>query len=336
MEVPEVMPVVLELKKLPFQLSPTMIVNTLATALDYLSATLTSDGSAVGADEIFEFFVYSLAAAKLRCLHGLTLMVEKFVHSSLRETKASYLMTQFSSGFDFIDNRMLPVQPYLLFPFHTVPPRLTTVLRPLPSNKIDLTGFAVFAFPSWSQHRHDFVPALLRYTGDESDAAECRQFQAEGLPDDVMRLAAVETAPTPHGTFFAVTPDLIASAWMIKVDGGRFEESIDEVDAMSVLLLMAPERIERPSTAMIPRLYEAVAGIWRLAATRPLEGVMHLIAEIQHGLALRGKIEGPVTGVMDRRTLVALQKLFCGNGGRFVFTIAMVEYIRKVTARLRK
>jgi hypothetical protein len=345
LEVPEVLPVVLELKKLPFQISPTLIVNTLATALEYLSATLTSDGSAVGADEIFQFFVYSLAAAKLRCLHGLTIVIEKFVHHSLRQTKANYLITQFVSGFEFIDNRMLPVQPYLLFPFVTLPPRLRGILTPLDNPSIVITGFAVFAFPCWSAERTDLFPALLRYTGEETDLAVCQQFETENpgaltqlLPDDIMRSNAVETSPTPHGTFFAVTPELIEKAWMIKVDGGNFEESISAVDSMSVLMLMAPTRIDAPSTAMMTRLFDALREYWRLRGNNGIEGVQSLVAEIQHGLVLMGKTDesGSVTGMMDRKTLISLQRVFCGNGGTFRFTMEIVEYIRKQVLLSRK
>jgi hypothetical protein len=347
LEVPAVLLVVLELKRLPLQISPTLIVNTLATALDYLSKTLTSDGSAVGADEIFQFFVYSLAAAKLRCLHGLTIMVEKFVHHSLRETRANYLMTQLVSGFEFIDNRMLPVQPYLLFPFQVLPQHLAGALHAVPDGKVVLAGFAVFAFPCWSAQRTEFFPALLRYTGEDMDVAVCYQFQTENpaallVTDDMMRSGSVETAPAPQGTFFSATPKLIGDAWMIKVDGGDFDAEMSAVDAMSVLMLMGAGKIENPSTSMIPGVYQAVREAWRLRAVNPLEGVRLLIAEMQHGLALMGKIDGngAVTGILDRRTLLSLQNLFYGNGGKFRFTIDMVDYIKKqvffLTSRQRK
>jgi hypothetical protein len=245
-------------------------------------------------------------------------------------------MTQLVSGFDFIDNRMLPVQPYLLFPFQQLPERLRGVLRPLEQPPVILTGFAVFAFPSWSAQRADLFPALLRYTGEEEDVAVCHQFAADDpsalallIPDDPMN--AVETSPTPHGTFFAVTPELIESGWMVKVDGGDFEESLDAVNTLSVLLLMAPRRIGEPCTGMIPKIFEAVRQRWRLRQADPVEAVRLLIAEVQLGLAIIQAAQSAVelSGIMDRKTLLGLKELFYRDGGRFAFTLEMTDYIHK-------
>jgi hypothetical protein len=189
---------------------------------------------------------------------------------------------------------------------------------------------------------------LLRYTGEETDVAVCYQFQTDDpaglallIPEDISRSNAIETSPTPHGTFFAVTEELINSAWMVKVMSGNFEESIEEVDTLSVLLLMAPTRIELPTTAMIGKVFDTVKNRWRLRSAEPVEAVRLLIAEIQWGLAIIGRFDGTgrMTGVMDRRTLVALKELFYKDGGRFTFTVEMTDYIHKqvvMSERTRK
>jgi hypothetical protein len=67
-EIPVLSHIVLELKKLAFQISPSLVIFTLSTALEYLLNALSADGNAIGADEIFQFFVFVLSLAKLRFL----------------------------------------------------------------------------------------------------------------------------------------------------------------------------------------------------------------------------------------------------------------------------
>jgi hypothetical protein len=329
--IPSVTHVVLELKKLPLQMSPSLMIDTLANALQYLSNTLTSDGSPVGADEIFQFFVYSLAAATLRCLPGIVTFLERFIHGSLRETKAQYLMTQLQTGFDFIDNRMMPVEPFLLFPFCRLPERLKGVVVSTENDPIIITGFAVFAFPTWSSYRTTLFPAMLRYTGEEADVATCYQFvteEAGTLLTDAMQ--TIDTAPTPYGTFFQPSAELIAGEWMIKVDGGDFEQAGDLVAAMSAVVVMGDVRIPNPSTAALELEFAALNPKWKLKCQHPVDGIKRLVAEIQHGLLMMDKAAAAIVinGVFDRPTLLALKSLFSRKDD-FIFTPEIAERIRR-------
>jgi hypothetical protein len=57
-------------------------------------------------------------------------------------------MTQLDSAFEFIENRMILVDPFLVFPFATVPERFNGKLVRIDKESVVLSGFAVWVFPT--------------------------------------------------------------------------------------------------------------------------------------------------------------------------------------------
>ena len=165
MEIPELKHVVLELRKIPLQTSPSAMLYVLSNALQWLTSILTVDGEYIGADEIFQFFVFVLAMAKLNCLDGLISFIDTFVDDALRETKFEYYIQQLRSGKEFINDRLLPEQPYILFPFASVPERLNNVLKIVENETITLKGFEIYAFPTWNINIDNIFPSFIMYTG---------------------------------------------------------------------------------------------------------------------------------------------------------------------------
>lgn len=127
-ELPELRHVVLELRKIEYKFSPSSMLFCLSNALQWLTAALTVDGRQIGADESFQFFAFCLSNSKLSCLPAIVSFIDKFVDDALHETKYEYYIEHLRSGFQFIDNRLLPVQPFLIFPFAHPPPHLKGIL----------------------------------------------------------------------------------------------------------------------------------------------------------------------------------------------------------------
>ncbi|KAK8884654.1 hypothetical protein M9Y10_043772 [Tritrichomonas musculus] len=134
MELPELRHVVLELRKIEIQHSPSLMLFCLSNALQWLTAALTVDGRQIGADESFQFFAFCLSHAKISCLPSIVAYIDKFVDDALHETKYEYYIEHLRSGFGFIDNRLLPVQPFLVFPFAKPPPHLRGILKRVESS----------------------------------------------------------------------------------------------------------------------------------------------------------------------------------------------------------
>jgi hypothetical protein len=86
-EIAELHHIVLELRKLPLQLSPSSVLCVAANAIQMLTAALRlCAGRSVGGDEIFQFFVFCLSLAKVWCLPALVSFVDTFVDEAIRET----------------------------------------------------------------------------------------------------------------------------------------------------------------------------------------------------------------------------------------------------------
>jgi hypothetical protein len=336
MVVPGLIHVVLELRKLPLQLSPSLMLDTLSTALHYLAAAVTCDGSAIGADESFQFFVYCLAVARIKFLPAICSFITKFCDDALKETRAQYFLTQLQGGVEFINNRMMPVQPFLLFPFKSPPRRVADLIEPADTPHVLLTGFALYAFPTWSRHVTDLFPAMLRYTGDEQDVAVCYQYRMT-KSDGMSSLLAdgLDPVPAQPGTFFQVSLELIQSGWMMKVDNGDFEGSSHDIAALSAMILMNEIKIKDASTGMINSIYQGLIGPWRLKPEKPQDGIRKLVAEMQIRLVelkfLRD--HAPIHGILDFETLGALQKCLYGDKPTFVFTPRALEFLRSAVRK---
>jgi hypothetical protein len=333
-EIPALLHVVLELKKLAFQMSPSLIVFTLSTALEYLMNALSADGNAIGADEIFAFFVYVLSWAKLRFLPSLYAFVDRFVDDALRETRAQYLLAQLQGGLEFIENRVLPVQPFVLFPFRNLPSHLSGSLTISANEPIVLQGFAVFAFPSWSAEAADLFPAMLRYTGDESDIAICYQFVMNDMDSyaALVRDYPFEPVPAADGTFLNLPVDYAQTARMIKIVGGDFEAHVSDVQVLSVLMLMSDVRIDNPATDVIEGIWEAIRPVWRFHTNDTGMKVKHMVGQMQRALVKKGALPVDLeeTGIMDRATLLAAQKFVYGDSKCFILMPKVYEYLRRI------
>jgi hypothetical protein len=72
--------------------------------------------------------MFCLSQAKHWCLPALVASVNTFVDDALRETQFDYYIEQLRSRMEFIDARMLPVQPYLVLPFPSAPERLASYI----------------------------------------------------------------------------------------------------------------------------------------------------------------------------------------------------------------
>ncbi|KAK8866800.1 hypothetical protein M9Y10_009768 [Tritrichomonas musculus] len=109
--------VVLELRKLPLQPSISLKCLILMRTMNFLNSALCTEGKFVGADESFQFFVAGLADARLYHLPKILDQMKMFIVSDLTVGKISFLISQLECAIDFIETRILPVSPYILFPF---------------------------------------------------------------------------------------------------------------------------------------------------------------------------------------------------------------------------
>jgi hypothetical protein len=315
--------VVLELRRMAFQVSPSAVLCVLSNAWYWLTNALTADGHVVGANEIFQFFVFALCRSDIRYLPALVSFVDRFVDRGLKDTRFGYLLTQLTSALDFIRQRVLPINPFLVLPFKTVSQRLRGKMTWVGS--VVMRSLAVFAFPSFTPDIDRLFPAMLRLAGVEDNVAVCHQFQMAStvglFPDDIPEL---DTCPTVHETFFLLSATLITRYNMILVDSGDFERNADGVQFMSALMKPGAP-VTKPRLAELDKLCEAVR--WRFHFIGPYHAinVRAAIAEVQRALAIAGK-KIALDGVMSSETAAAIAE-FCGVAPDVTFTPEMFDQI---------
>ncbi|KAH0793072.1 hypothetical protein GPJ56_002967 [Histomonas meleagridis] len=320
MEIPELKHIILELRKMQVQPTPSAMLYILSNALQWLNSALTSDGNLIGADETFQFFVYCLALSKLWCLPGIVSFIDHFVDDALRETKFEYYIEQLRSGLEFIDNRLLPVQPFIVFPFITLNNRLREIIQPIDNGKLTLKGFALYAFPSWNSCSEELFPAMIRYEGS-NEVVKCYKYHVK----DVAKLVPnskfkFETIPTLQGSFLQLTDKILDEQCMIKIESGDYEKEIGRINTISCLLLFNPTLIQRPSLDMINKLYFKNRKFWNMKSDDPLTGVQSLIIEVQKALVKCGFNDLEVNGILNRKTANAIRHFFGADSKRLVLT----------------
>jgi hypothetical protein len=299
-----------ELRRMIYQTTPSAILCVLSNARAWLTNALTVDGNVVGAEELFQFFVFAIACADMRYLPSLISFVRTFMDDGLRDTRFGYLFTQLSCSLDFIHQALLPVKPFLIFPFRNVPPALKDNLTFVSS--VVMRGFATYAFPSFTPNLQSLFPALLQYTGVEGDVSICNQFQLRStvglLPQDFPPL---NTVPTLQGSFLQLQNHVIARYQMILIDNGNFDDRIEDVQMMSAMLKMAPV-VKRPKLADLETLYAEIAGTWKMRGSFHALNLKAVLTEIQRALVIiNPALRLAVDGIMTAETVEAIAG-FCG------------------------
>lgn len=307
-EVREVEHVVLELRKLQFQTSPSSMLWIFSNAMRLLKNSLSVDGKPVGADEIFQFFVYSLAAAKIPNLPALVNFVDSFVNDSLRETQYQYFITQFQTAYEFISSRQCESSKSMLFPFREIPDCLKKNVRLESEEAMALQGFAVYAFPTWKEECSKLFPAIIKYTGKLSDVAYVYKYSVIELDTSFYSKYNIELISTLNGSFFKIPDDMIFNYSMIRIQSGCFNEDVlNDIQLTSALMLMVPKNLKSSGKYKEEGLFDIVKETWKI---QKIEDVFSIIAEIQKSLMVLGINNGTFTidGILDYETLVALKK----------------------------
>lgn len=303
-EIPGLHHVVLELRKMHLQCSPSAILFTLSNALNMLTNAVSIGGEMVGADEIFQFFVYSLSAAKVWCLPGLASFAEKFVDDALLETKFQYLITQLNCAVEFIEGRKLPMQPYLILPDVKLHGKLEENLEYADDEVFVLKRFCIYAYPTFSANCTEIFPGMIKYTGKLDDVARVRKYNLKGSS---IFLSAFESVATLKGAIFPVKQEYVDENKMIKVDGGNMIESVDAINRFSTMMLMFTGEIRNPSTSKVAKAFTIVNGIWKMAST--ITKLDLIVAELQKALVVLGKLPPhfAIDGVFNYETYNALK-----------------------------
>jgi hypothetical protein len=326
LELPELYHVVLELRKMPLAISPSAMLGVLSNAIFWLTTALhEAAGQKIGADEIFQFFVFSLSVAKLWCLPGLLSFVDSFIDEALRETKFEYYIEQMRSALDFIDHKVIPVQPYVLLPNYDLPLRLARRLKPVGDAPIAMKGFEVFAFPIWARECELFFPALLRYEGSEAIAI-CRQYRV--VDGDDVAPTGMRKILTLHGTFFQLPREFIAERKLIRLTGGDYAAEYEDLAMVSAMIQMLGCNVANPSTAAIDKLLGLVAKTWKIdgVVKRERSGevvdreqgkiqVNRIVADLQKALVLLEflPMNFAVDAKMNLETVEAMKVFFKQN-----------------------
>ncbi|EAY17272.1 hypothetical protein TVAG_266350 [Trichomonas vaginalis G3] len=325
-EIPALHHVVLELRKMPLQCSPSGLLFTLSNALTMLTNAVSIGGEMVGADEIFQFFVYSLSAAKVWCLPAMALFVEKFVDDALLETKFQYLITQLNCAVEFIEGRKLSIKPFIILPHTKMTPEIEAKLSPVDDEIIVMKRFAVYAYPTFTEECQTVFPGMIKYTGKLEDQAFVRKFSLKGSPSF---LDDFESVASLNGAIFPLNQDYIVKHKMIRVDSGNMVDSADDINRFSTLMLMFSGEINNPSTGKINKAFSIVNGIWKMASN--VAKLDLIVADLQMALVFIGKLPPNfhVDGIFNHDTYRALVELV-GKRGKVELSPKMFENVKKL------
>jgi hypothetical protein len=259
---------------------------------------------------------------------------------ALKETVFEYYIQQLRSAMQFINGLDFPVPPFLLLPFHDLPKRLTGMLTPVKAGIVRIAGVEVFAFPSWSDDCERLCPALPRCTAS-SDSVVFYQFTVTDDLETVFTDGFLERILTIHGRFWQFKPGWLADHQMIRVDGGDYVKSLDEVNVCSAMILMLNREVRNLSTSGIPKLFQIMSKPWGFPAdANPLVSIQSAIAGVQKAL-LELEIlppEAVVDGVLHPETLRALKQFFTRNRDsdkkEFALNASLFRAVRESKRRL--
>ena len=299
----------------------------LANAIQWIKSGLRAAcGQDPGADELMPVFVYCLACSRPPFLPAMIAFIERFVDAALKETSFLYYIEQLKSSLEFITDRTLPVQPFLLFPFTELPDRLTGRLTLTNDEPLTIKGFEVWAFPTFSEMVDTWGPALIRYTGSEK-VARVYQFRVD---QDVQLVPnrSMDLVPTLKGAFLHFPHEMIAVNQMIEVEDGDFVSAIPNIVAISGMMIMSGVSRCKPTVVAMNRMYSEFCQEWasnekELASRKkrgPLNEIRQRIAEMQKALVLLQRLPAsfPLDGRLNVETLHALQKYYEKEDGRLV------------------
>jgi hypothetical protein len=273
----------------------------LLRANEFLTAALALDGSTVGADEIFQYVIVSLADAKLHVLTTLYAILSRFRLVDLATSQVDFLIERLKIAAQFLDGQSVPVPPFVLLPFQQSSP--TMVLHS--EEPVGIHGFAVWALPTFVKGS---APARLCCTGDPADVAIAYaydQVDCTVLPENVM------TMPTILGAIFHVVAESINPHELIYVPEGDFVRALPDIGLMSNLLLMKRFAwIEGDlSLSLIPSLLEEFCRLWpKVREDRARDSVLAVIKDIQKALIGRSlPRDYQLTGIVDPPLIEALR-----------------------------
>lgn len=319
-----------EFRKISLQPSPSEMLYVLSKAINSIQYLLASaNGGMIGADETFPFIIYCLSASKLNRLPSIIEFIEKYSDSSLKETKFFYYIQHLKSSLSFIDNQKLQESPFYIFPFSKPPKNLEKILvRVKESKPVSLKGFSVYSFPLWLQNAS--FPSLFHYSGGQEKAIGYQyKISDETLIDIPKQFKSIQTV---NGTFLQIPDDYIELNSLIKVDGGDYDASIDDIEVVSSMLAMNfsgisnDKDLKRPSTSMKDTLYEKyIKKPWAMNSANDkkieLKGevaVRSTIAEVQIALIILEKLPSNfvVDGNLNYPTIESIRSLFKNKDSR--------------------
>jgi hypothetical protein len=340
-EVQKLYHVVLEIRKVPLGVSPSAMLGHLSNAMHWLTSALHKcAGMQVGADEIFQFFVFCLSVAKLWCLPSLITFIDKYMDDALRETKFNYYIEQLRSALEFIEGRVIPVPPFLLMPFAELPDRLVGRVEQVDDHRITMRGFEIYAFPIWANQCEKFFPALMSYTGSQ-EIAVCYQFRIIDSTD-ICAGTKMEQILTLHGTFYQLTAEFIVENQMVRIDNGDYVGSADDLALVSAMVLMLKCNVTNPSIGKISDMFTHVKKQWKVPRGEMI-GIGIIVAEVQKALVELEILPTnfSVDGKMNRETVQGMTVFFYQNMRSmkrtpFVFDQRFFDAMMRFMARRKK
>jgi hypothetical protein len=273
-----------------------MMNDVLANVMDFLVHSISADGESVGADESFPFFVAVLTEAKISILPTILFVMKEFQLEDLKTTRVGFLVAQLAAARDFVQSRLLPVPPHLLFP---APPSDEAV-------PLHFSGFAVYAFPFYSE----YSPAVVvSWTGDPADLAHLFRYPLTYQHPAQELLSA---SPSSQGTVYAIPQDAVERFELIKIPAGSYRDAIEDVQVMSNLTLIGRQRTPRPCLSLLAVRLEGFARAWnRNSEGDARESVCEIVRAMQRALVKGGRlpVDYEVSGVIDGRMLAAIAEV---------------------------
>lgn len=318
-----------EMRKISLQPSPSQMLFVLSKAINSIQMLLLSaDGGMVGADETFPFIIYCLSLAKLNRLPSIIEYIEKYADFSLRETKFFYYIQHLKSSLNFIDDQRLEKSPFYIFPFSKPPKHLEKILTRVKESKpVYLKGFTVYAYPLW--HSDIPFPALFHYNGGIEKAIGYQyRITDNALFDIPSNMKAIQTV---NGTFLQISDEFIDSNSLIKVDGGDYDASIDDIEVVSSMIIMDftstsnDKDLIKPSTSMRSEFYEKyIKKFWGMKNVNNGRfetgdiAVKATIAEVQIALVILEKLPSNfiVDGNLNYETIEAIKNMINQNNNQ--------------------
>jgi len=326
--------VVLELRKIPFMSSPSSMLCRLSNAIYWISSAITSFGKPAGADEIFQFFVVTLASSKISCIPSLIAYMEKFIDEGLRETRFPYLISQFRIAMEFIDSRMIPVQPYLVFPFKEPPLRLRHMIQLISDDPVLMKGFKLYSFPTWRPEYKSFFPCIVVFSGNFNDSVQFYKFSIKNAQDSYsvlfpQEIPYMEPIPTIHGIFFCFPAEFIKNRSLIYTNNGDYVKCIDDIEVFSSMIMMSPIRMKEYSLSDFQTVASEMNKKWQFSSNNLPLSVRLVIAEIQRALIELNSVPSnfPVDGVLNEETVDAIRVFISHRRPVFSLTPKIFRFI---------